>query len=249
MENITENQTPQNVALPLVLSTTREDAEAASQGSARVIKLIGFAMFSVIVIGLIIALVFVAKDTQTRLIVIGFAAAIAAADFYLITIFKKQRENNRALLASDGATVLVVDQYGIRVGDKALPRERITAVVYRRVVAQETSSLNNGAPAYEIAIGLDQVSTLSPDGLAVRPRSAGTTGLESGHDAGSLAFNFTQHLSHTDLPRFLAAAEQVSAGGFPVGEINNAFWVRIQAEFGASREHIKNAATKYAPQA
>src|SRR5690625_7921686 len=85
-------------------------------------------------------MVLIAEDEATRLIILGIAAAIGVVDFFLIKLIKKQRQNALLMLASDGATVLVVDQYGITIGDRVIPRERITAVIYRLMPASGNTS-------------------------------------------------------------------------------------------------------------
>ena len=173
----------------------------------------------------------------TRLIILGIAAVIGVIDIFLIKFLKKQRQNALSMLASDGATVLVVDQYGVTIGDRIIPRERITAVIYSPLPI-ESSTTRPEARTYEAVIGIDQISTLRPGGPFITPRTG------TGRETGSVQFPFSHFLSRDDLPPFLAAVRQMSRDYFPVTEISQGGWPAMQRELGQTRDDIKKAAQR-----
>lgn len=209
-----------------------------ARGSDRVFNMIGFAVFSGLLMAVVMIWVLFADDMTMRLAVLGVAAVIAVFDIFLIKFLKKQRQGDLSMLASDGATVLVVDQYGVNVGDAVIPRERITAVIYRALPA-EGHAARPEARTYEAVIGLDQISTLRSGGPAITPRPG------SGGEAGSLRFPFSHFLSRENLAPFLDAVRQISRDFFPVTEIAPGAWSAMQRELGESRADIKAAAQRH----
>jgi len=238
VENLDDASNVQQVTLPLVLRVTREKAADVRRSNDRVFKMFVFALFTALIISVVLAMVLIAEDEATRLIILGIAAAIGVVDFFLIKLIKKQRQNALLMLASDGATVLVVDQYGITIGDRVIPRERITAVIYRLMPASGNTS-RPVTRSYEAVIGLDQISALRPGGLAITPRAG------SGGEAGSVSFPFKHFLTNDDLPPFLAAAQQISRGYFPVTEISQGGWDAMQRDLGQTRDQIKRTAHRH----
>ena len=238
VENLEENQPSSQVTLPLVLRTTREKAEQVVKGAARIPAIMAFALFSGTITAAVVAIIVVAKDAKTTLLIAGLAIMALIVDLFLVTFVKKRSAATAATLSSDGATIFVVDQHGIKVGDKVLPRERITAVVYRRI-RPEHSGAQTREDIHHMDIGLDQISSILPGGIEITPRPG------TGNEAGSIGFTFNQFLSAEELPAFLNAVNQISQGFFPVAEINNAHWLRVRKTVGASRDEIKQSVSEY----
>ncbi len=238
MENLGDAFNMQQVTLPLVVRVTREKAAEVRRSSERVFKMLVFALFMALIIIVVLALVLIADDGTTRLIILGIAAVVGVVDFFFIKLVKKQRQNALLMLASDGATVLVVDQYGITIGDRVIPRERITAVIYRLMPASSHTP-RPVTRSYEAVIGLDQISALRPGGPAITPRPG------SGGEAGSVRFPFTHFLTNDDLPPFVAAVQQISRGYFPVTEISQGGWDAMQRDLGQTRDQIKRTAQRH----
>ena len=237
MENSENDYRAGIPALPLVLSVNRERVQDLQRFQARRVAMLAFSFGSGLIIMTVLALMFIASNTTEVLVILGIAVAIGIADVFVLRVIKKNIMRGENILASDGSTVVVVDQYGIKIGEAVLPRDRITCIFAKEIETPHHSP--NGAPAadIEVLIGLDQISTLRFVDAKITLSSG------SGNEAGCYRFTFNHYLDRKDLPKFLRAAEQVSARAFPVHRATQPVqWAQALRAPGKNRVEIWNAA-------
>lgn len=224
-------------AFPLVLSVERERVDDLQRFQARRVAMLAFSFGSGLIIMTVLALIFIASNTTEILVILGIAVAIGIADVFVLRLIKKNIMRGSNTLAADGSTVVVVDQYGIKIGEAIFPRDRITCIFAKEFATPHHSPNSAPAGGIEVLIGLDQISTLRIVDAKITPSSG------SGNDAGFYRFTFNHYLNRKDLPKFLRAAEQMSAQAFPVHRITHPVqWAQALRAPGKNRVEIWNAA-------
>lgn len=200
---------------PAVFSVPREKVERIRRNQARVGKMIVFAVISGLIMATVVLLVALRDDPQTIFLILGIIVLVDIGALLGLRAIRKTREQTNQVLAADGSTVLVVDQYGIRVGDRQYPRDRITAVGFNEVLPSEAGRASADQWTINIFIGLNYISTLNTAGLKSQPYAGDS-------NAATVSFIFNIYLEREELPRFLQAATALSRGEFPVGRVTSA---------------------------